>query len=165
MRVASGAKNFHPLHPVTVVLMGDDILRCHRCEKTGPACAGIELGLGSKQRQPATDAGINPRFVLIVKCPAKCRFRSFIARDAILLRRQLLAPFLIRLDYLGRRGERAGLPFIIQQTYLNHNDLISAWGLGRGLIHRLCSAAGCHSQQRSPENDIENGHRRHCTLC
>src|SRR5665213_199077 len=104
MRVTSGAKNFHAMHPISIVRMADDILRSHWLKKAGPARARFELGFGSEKRQVATNAVINPGFMLIVKGAAESGFRPFGARDLILVLGQLLAPFGVRLDDFGRGG-------------------------------------------------------------
>src|SRR5579862_2867314 len=139
--VAPRAKDFLPVHPMTVVRVLDHILRRHWLEKAWPPGARIKLRLRREQRQPATNAIINPRLVLIVKGAAKGRLRPLAARDSILVRRQLLPPFGVGLDHFGGRYERAGESFVIQKTYLQHNDLIGGGGCGGVCRGRLLAVA------------------------
>jgi len=123
--LASGAKNLLPLHPVTMVRPCHDIFPGHRLKKTRPARAGIKFRLRCKQRQAATDAIIDPRFMLIVKCAAKRRLRPFVPRDAILLRRQCFRPFRVGFDNFRSGDQRSWESFVIEKANLYHGNLIA----------------------------------------
>jgi hypothetical protein len=165
--VATRAENFGAFHPVTVVGVGDDIFLGDRLEKAGPAGAGIEFGFGRKQRQPATNAIINARLVIVVKIAAEGALGSLVASDGVLLRGQLLAPFGVRFNNLGRFSDGARLAFVVEESNFNHNHLIRIWGLrgrrSRGLGERVRAASQRPADHRAAKNGIERSHKGHST--
>ncbi len=99
---ATDAFDFRPSHAVAVIGFGEDVLLGDGLKETGPAGAGIKLCLGCEQRQVATNAVINTRFVLVVKRAAECGFRALIARDMKHFGLQEFGPFRVGLDHFRR---------------------------------------------------------------
>src|SRR4051794_7975336 len=114
MTVATRAKDLDAAHAVAVIRFVHDVLGSHRFEETRPAGTGIELRVGRKERQPTTNAVIDPRLFMIVKDTAERALSAFAARDLILLGGQLLAPLGIGLHHFGRGCRREQLSFAVE---------------------------------------------------
>ncbi len=98
VRIANLANNFSAHHAMTAVRLHDDGVGIERGEIAGPAAAGIEFGIGCKQRGAATYAGINAVFMMIPITSAKSWFGRGMTCDFVFHRRQAGAPFLIAFD-------------------------------------------------------------------
>src|SRR5205823_11321835 len=66
-----------------------------RFPETWPAGTGFELRIRAEQRIAAAHAHILPFFVVVDVLAGERRLGAFLARDLVLLRRQLLAPLCI----------------------------------------------------------------------
>lgn len=109
MRIAAGTDDLGSFHAMTIIHSHDNVAGVDRLEKAGPAGAGIEFRISTKQGQSTAYAGVNSRFLVVVESSAKGMFGSFSASDFVLLRCKLSTPFGVRLgDLLNRHGERAG---------------------------------------------------------
>ena len=65
VRVADVTQDFRAHHAMTAVDAFGHVRRIERLEIAGPAAAGVELGVGFKQRRVAADAGIGAGFMVI----------------------------------------------------------------------------------------------------
>ena len=78
--IAALAANLGANHPVTDVLNVADMVRIEGLIKARPAGAGFELGAGSKQRQAAQPAAVDPVLFVVEqarrKRAARCRGRA-----------------------------------------------------------------------------------------
>ena len=75
MSPAPGAEHFIPHHPTGGIGMGPDIEGGYRGKETGPAGAGVKLGIRQKEVGTAADAGINAVFLESMVFSGKCIFR------------------------------------------------------------------------------------------
>ncbi len=85
---------------------GGDVRRVDRLVEARPAGAGIELGLGAEERQAAAGAHEGAGARLVVERAGERPLGAPLPQDAVLLRRQLLAPLRVGLDYLADRPLR-----------------------------------------------------------
>src|ERR1700733_3161980 len=102
--IAARAQHFGSDHAVAdVALLVDMALRRGR-GKARPAAAGIEFGIGFKQRLSAAGAGVNAGPVLVLVFAGARPFGRFLAQHRILHRRQFLPPLgFALLDFAGHR--------------------------------------------------------------
>ena len=100
MRIALGAANLGPDHPVRgVPVLGHAALPGWFVE-AGPPRTRIELRLRIEQGSAATDAVVNARLLVIPVRSHEGTFRASFAGYVILLVGELLAPLGIGLNYL-----------------------------------------------------------------
>ena len=83
----------------------DDIVVFHRSGETRPPGSRIEFVGGAEQRISAGNAAINSLVVIVGVCARESLFRSLLASNFVLQRRQLLFPLLVRFFDSGRRGQ------------------------------------------------------------
>src|SRR5579872_1883400 len=105
MRVAAFAQYLGAGHEEAAVGFGHDVFRCDGRPEARPSGAGVEFGIRAEERGSATyaaeDALLMP-FVIFVR---EWRFGACLARDLVLLRRQLAFPFCVGLhDFVRRDG-------------------------------------------------------------
>lgn len=98
MCVATGTQNFGPDHAVTSINVGLYVFRRNGLEEARPAALRIEFVARRKQRQCATDAGVNAIAMVVEQRPAERRFRALATRDLVLLVRKLRLPLGVRFD-------------------------------------------------------------------
>src|SRR5262245_7032592 len=98
---AFGAMHLGAPHKQAAVLMGAHRLFRRRLVEAGPTGARVELGAGVEQRLAATDAFVHAIVVVVPVLAGEGAFGAVLAGHAVLLRRQLLAPLLIRLAGSG----------------------------------------------------------------
>ena len=91
MRIAPRAENFRAPHEEAVVCLCADVVSDGRIEAR-PARAGIKLRIRSEQIETASDTAVNARLMRVPVLPAEGAFCPFLARDAELLRTELLLP-------------------------------------------------------------------------
>jgi hypothetical protein len=87
--------NLGAYHPEATVRRATDILLSHGLKEAGPACAGIELRVGTKQWQPAAYARVEAVLTAVVKDAAEGPLRVMRARDAELLVREVRPPGIV----------------------------------------------------------------------
>src|SRR5271163_2609068 len=92
MRFAPRAMDFRPLDEHAPVAPRANVLLGDGRPKTGPASAGIELGIGTEKRIAATDAAKKSRGVHLIIRPRKCSVGTLLPGDVILFRAQQLPP-------------------------------------------------------------------------
>jgi hypothetical protein len=97
MAIAASAQNLDA-HAVAID-MRRHIFIADRLKKAGPAGAGVELGVGRKERQLAANAGIDAGLLVVEQGAAERAFGTFAARDGELHRRQLRSPFSVSFAY------------------------------------------------------------------
>src|SRR4051812_33977947 len=102
MGIALGAAHFGALHAKGAIFEFGDRFVFERDKKARPSATGIEFCFGRKQRLAATDAFVRAIGVRVPVFAAEGTLGSMLARDVVLLRRELLAPF------LGRFGDLVG---------------------------------------------------------
>src|SRR5580658_1611354 len=100
MRVAERARHFRAGHHQTIVSALDDIFFRDRRPETRPARAGIVFRVGAVERVGAADAAIDAFVVAIVALAGKCDLGIRAARDVVLIRGELRAPFGVGLHHL-----------------------------------------------------------------
>src|SRR5215472_15469050 len=98
MRIASRAQHLGPLHEKRAVALGLDVLRRDRLIEARPSGARFELGVRAEQRVAAADAPVDSLLVILGVLVGERALGAGLARDLVLLGRQLLAPFLVGLD-------------------------------------------------------------------
>ena len=86
MGVAAGAEDLRAGHAVAAVGRRREVLLGRRPEEAGPASAGVELGVRREQRQPATDAGVDPAALVVEQGPAEGPLGPLAPGDAELRR-------------------------------------------------------------------------------
>src|SRR5262245_17551607 len=92
VRAAALAVHLGALHEVTVVVLGLDVLRIGGRREARPAAAGVELGLGIEEHVTAAHAAIRAILVVVPVAAGEGALGPLLARDPVLLRRQLLTP-------------------------------------------------------------------------
>src|SRR5262245_11279675 len=114
MGIAGRAADFGPAHePGAVVVLADRAF-IDGCPETRPAGARIELGVGGKQRRSAADAAERPLALLVVERVRERPLGPVLARDVILLGRELASPFLVGLgDFRGGWRRVIGVHFSV----------------------------------------------------
>src|SRR6185312_7899133 len=108
VRVAAGAQHFYPPHEMAVIFLVDDIFRSSRLPERRPPRTGIEFGLRVKQGGATAGATIHPLIVAVPVFPCERPFRPFFAAYMILLRGQLVFPFLVRFNKLAAHNSSSG---------------------------------------------------------
>src|SRR5579862_9090269 len=98
MSAALGTTGFDASHTVALVAVFFNALFVCRLVKTWPASTGIELGFGVEQWLAATRAHIGSGILGLPILSGEGAFGTGLAGDVILLRRQLLTPFLFGLN-------------------------------------------------------------------
>src|SRR5687768_13407071 len=98
MRVARGAHHFDPAHAVGRVIHGLHVLVRNRLREAGPAAAGIELRVRAEQLRPARYAAVHTGLLRVVIRARERPLGPLLARDPVLLGRELLPPLLIGLS-------------------------------------------------------------------
>ena len=98
VRIADLAQDFSANHAVAAVHTLGDIGRINRLEITGPAAAGIKLGIRGKQRRSAANAMINTGFVVIPIAAGESALGGRMTRHFVGERLQLLALLGVRTD-------------------------------------------------------------------
>jgi hypothetical protein len=98
MRVADVAEHLYTDHAVAGVGFLADIVRLKRLEVTGPAAAGVELGVGRKQRRAATDTAVDAMLGGVPVSAGKRPFGPFSPCDREFFRGQFGAPLRVALD-------------------------------------------------------------------
>src|SRR5690348_9227093 len=93
MRVALGAHHFGAFHEEAVVVGGLDRVLVRRLIEARPAGARFEFGAGIEQRLAAADADIGTGRVRVPIFAGEGALGAFLARDAVLLGRELRLPF------------------------------------------------------------------------
>src|ERR1700686_563309 len=105
MGITLRAENLSAAHEKTLIRFSADVFARDRLGKTGPARAGIKLGVGVEERRNAADAGIGTRILAVVVLPRESALGALLARDTVLLRCEQLAPFLVALtDLVAHRA-------------------------------------------------------------
>jgi hypothetical protein len=99
MPTASRAPDLCPDHTMAPVDLRLHCLRLYRLPKAGPSRSRIELLLRGEQLVSATGADIGSLVVVVPIVVTERELRSLLPQDAILVRRQYLAPFVIALLY------------------------------------------------------------------
>src|SRR3954465_5730869 len=98
MRIASRAQHFGAAHEeAAVVLLGDVLLADRRIERR-PSCPGIELGISVEELEPAAPAPVRAGALRIPVGTGECALGAMLARDVVLLLRELRLPFGRRLS-------------------------------------------------------------------
>jgi hypothetical protein len=94
MSAAAGASHFDAAHSERLVFVH---VNCSRLciIKRWPTASRVKLGSRRKQRLPTSCTGITPIVFCVVILAGEGPLRALLTQDLILLRRQLLAPFLI----------------------------------------------------------------------
>ena len=82
---AAGAGDFRALHPVTGVTDAVNVGLVERREEAGPAGAGVELGVGAEQRQPAQPAAIDAAALVVEEHAAERRLGAVVQQHALFL--------------------------------------------------------------------------------
>src|ERR1039458_3223609 len=95
MRVAFRAQHFGPIREKRAIGLRLDVLRRDRLIEARPSRAGFELGVGAEQRVAAADASIKTLVVILGVQVLERALGALFARDLVLLRGQLFAPFLV----------------------------------------------------------------------
>src|SRR5229473_4501410 len=112
MAAAAAAVNFGPQYPESPVFgLADGVLQ--RLVKTRPAGTALEFRFRGEQRQVAAGTGEDALAMLLEQRARSRPLGAFLARDLILLRRQLRAPFrigLFDLELLRGVGRRSAQP-------------------------------------------------------
>ena len=93
--IAAGAQHFYPSHEMAVIFLINDIFRPDRLPERRPSRTGIEFGIRVKQGGATAGATIHSLIVTVPVFTCKCSFRPFFPAYVILLRGQLIFPFLI----------------------------------------------------------------------
>ena len=96
VRITDLAQDFSANHAVAAIYALGDIGRINRLEITGPAAAGIKLGIRGKQRRFAANAMINTGFMVILIAACESAFGGCMTRHFVGERLQLLAPLGVR---------------------------------------------------------------------
>jgi len=108
MGIAAAALNLIPLHPVRVVRLRLDVFLRDRLPEAGPAGSRFELGFRIEENRVAADAVIQAIGVIVSVFACPRDFSSRLARNLLLLRRQLLSPIGVRLfDFFHLDDARA----------------------------------------------------------
>src|SRR3989338_49483 len=109
MRVAARAEHFGSTHKEGGVGGIVNVALIDRHKETRPSGAGVELGLGTIQVDPAAHAPIHPGVMMIPVRAGKRPFGAFPARHAVLLRRQLGLQLLVGFAHLFHEDDLSGL--------------------------------------------------------
>ena len=104
MRITPAAEHLGAPHEhACIMLCAGDLLTDGRPE-AGPACAGVELRLGTEEVLPAADALVRSTVLQVVVCACESSFGAFLAGYPELLRCKNLLPFCIGLLDLVAHG-------------------------------------------------------------
>src|SRR5204862_2275818 len=92
--VAATASTHHLGAPHEQAVVGADLhlVVRHGVPEARPSSAGVELGVGAEQLLAASSAAIGPARLLIPVGAGECTLRALVAKDVVLLRRQLRSP-------------------------------------------------------------------------
>src|SRR6185369_7203114 len=96
VRVARRADDFRAALEPAVVVDIAHVLGGDGCVEARPARTRVVFCLRVEQRCAAADASVGTRGVVVPVFAAERALRAFLARDLVLLRRELLAPFGVR---------------------------------------------------------------------
>ncbi len=102
MASTPGAKHFRTRHSQTAVVSGNDTALPCRFPEAGPAGAGFELRVRAEQRVVTCGAAIFAARVVVPVFAGVGRLRTGLTEDIVLLARQKLLPFRIRV--VNRKG-------------------------------------------------------------
>lgn len=91
--IALRAAHFHAHHAVAGVGDALDVGSGGLCPEAGPAAAGVEFGVAVEQQRAAADAEVVALLVVKVVFAAERTLGAGLSGHAVLLRRQLGAPF------------------------------------------------------------------------
>ena len=100
MPPAPAAPDLDPIHPVVMVREELDAPLDCLCE-AWPAALGIELVLREEDYVPTACAPVRSIILAAEQLACEWRVSPSASQDTVLLGRQFLPPFAIRLDYLG----------------------------------------------------------------
>src|SRR4051794_3717853 len=98
MAITTRTENLTANHAVSAIDGRLDVFVGDGLEKTWPTGAGIELRIRGKERETATDAGINSVRLIVEQRAAEGPLSSLGAGDGKLLGRQLFTPLGIGFD-------------------------------------------------------------------
>ena len=101
MAAATRTEDFGTDHAVAEITLLIDMALDGRTGETRPAAAGVELGIGLKQRLPATGADIGARPMLMLVFARERPFGRLLAQYGILHGCQFFAPLCLALDELA----------------------------------------------------------------
>src|SRR4029079_3497211 len=82
---AALAADFDASHAVAAVFDIGDVVRIERRREAGPPSAGFEFRAGTKQRQAAQPAGVNPFLLVIQEETAERAFSAMLQENVALL--------------------------------------------------------------------------------
>src|SRR5262249_49178518 len=102
VRAAGRAMDLGAAHEQAAVFLGLDVFRRRRRPKVRPTRTRFELGVGAEELAAAAGAAVHPLVVMVPVFAGERALRPLFPKDAILLLRELLAPFLIGLHDLLR---------------------------------------------------------------
>src|SRR3954452_23833516 len=91
---AGGAEHLGAFHAEGRVGLLVDRLRVGRRRERGPAAAGVVLRIGDEELCPAAGAPVGARLERVVVLAAERPLRALLAKDPVLLGRQLGLPLL-----------------------------------------------------------------------
>src|SRR5678815_3342621 len=100
MRIAARAQHFGAPHEEAAILLERDGFFRHRRPEARPARAGIVFRRRFEQRRAAADAAIEARLLVVPMLAGERPLGAVLARDVILLGRQLFFPLGIALHDL-----------------------------------------------------------------
>src|SRR6516164_1365072 len=102
MRLAAPAEHLGTLHEEAAVGLGSDWGGIDRLREARPARAGIEFRVRREEILAAADTGIDAGRLRVPIGAGEGAFRPLLARDVILLGRELRAPFRVALlDFIA----------------------------------------------------------------
>jgi hypothetical protein len=79
--IAATAADLCTDHSVAHVPYFPDMIRVEGLKEARPSGTGFKLGAGSKQRQAAEPAGVDPLLFVVEEAPAKGRLRAMIQQN------------------------------------------------------------------------------------
>ena len=98
------ADDFVAHHAMARIQRGPHAFFVCGIKEAWPAAAGVKLCLRGKQFRPAANAAVHPVRLVIPVLAAERHFGAFLARDAKLLGRKLLAPLVVGFMDIVRHG-------------------------------------------------------------
>src|SRR5579871_1009147 len=101
MRIAKLAFHSGAAHAKSAVSNGRHIFFGNWLVKTGPAGAGLKLGIRAEERRATAHAAIDPRLMVVPVLAGKSHLRAIFARYIVSARRKLLLPLALTLHHLG----------------------------------------------------------------
>ncbi len=136
----SGTKHFRPNHSEAAILLRCDYVRGGGLIEAWPATARIEFRFRNKKLQTTPGATVPAAFAVTPVTPRECGLGAFSTQDEILLRRELIFPFLVGLLHFicHRRESLAGGV---------HDSRVRACPCGRCALRLLAAMNGGSQHQ------------------